>query len=198
MTTLVIDNVLKDFNAAREAVLAHQFKEETGPDGHQYLHITQEAQPKVELEKRLSKFFKDIDWRLTFWRQDWAGEFPHSFCHADKICADYAALFYAMPPELCVGGTCFYKHKGTGWDHLPTDAELKASGVEPHRFHPWMTAETKSEANWTLDGVVSMKPNRLVVYPTKVWHARYPAEGSGTSQEDGRMVWVGFFNATPR
>jgi hypothetical protein len=196
MTTLVIDNALENPEQVRNAVLEYDFSEQTGPDGAQYKHICLQAQPISEVQSILEKAFVDkkIKWGLTFWRQDWEGELPHSFCHADKICAEYAVLWYGMPADLCIGGTAFWSHVGLGFDHLPSDSELRASGILPHRFHPWMTEQTKHPELWELRGLVAMAPNRLVVYPTKLWHSRLPAEGSGTCQEDGRMLWVGFFN----
>lgn len=198
MTTLVIDNALTDPAGTRERALAHLFKEEMGPDGATYKHISLKDQPVSEVTQVLEKYFNHVEWKLTFWRQDWDGEMPHAHCHADEICARYAVLWYGMPEPLCSGGTAFWRHAGTGLDYLPTDTDLSAGGIKPHLFHPWMTEQTKDAKNWALTGVVAMAANRLLVYPTKQWHSRFPANGFGDTQENGRMIWVGFFNGTPK
>ena len=51
---------------------------------------------------------------------------------------------------------------------------------------------------FNFQSLVPMKENRLVVYPSDLFHSRYPFEGWGTSQQDGRVVIVGFFSERPR
>jgi len=45
VTSIVIDDALHDPEGVREDALAHQFKQETGPDGAVYQHISLGSQP---------------------------------------------------------------------------------------------------------------------------------------------------------
>lgn len=192
---VVFDGALSNPVKAREDVLSHPFREETGPDGAKYKNICQEAQPTEEFSAFIeAQFGVKPDIQLSFWRIDLDGDLPHSVCHADSICADYAAVLYATPNAIAKGGTAFWKHTGTGWNHLPSDAELELAGIEPASFHPWMTNETKKPAAWEIVGFAGMKFNRLLLYPTKMWHSRHPDNGFGQNQENGRLIWVAFFD----
>ena len=55
--------------------------------------------------------------------------------------------------------------------------------------------ESDDETRWTVRQVLPMRKNRMVVYPADLFHSRYPHEGWGTSQRDGRITIVGFCTA---
>lgn len=193
-TLIVIDDFLPNPEHVREQVLSQEFKDVIGPDGCPYKNIGIDVVP--DLSSKLADAYgrAKIDVKMSFVRIDPEGSETHSFCHADSICATYAALLYLNPSEQCQGGTAFWKHKQTGLDHLPSDAAVKMIGIEPARFHQTMTAETKVQENWEMVGFVGMKFNRLISYSSKTWHSRLPHASFGKKKENSRIVQVVFFD----
>lgn len=106
----------------------------------------------------------------------------------------HACVWYGTdpPPEPVSSyagyGTAFFSHhlhgerfRGAKDEH---DRLLREDAGDLQKFH--------------FQSLVPMKENRLVVYPSDLFHSRYPFEGWGTSQKDGRVVIVGFFSERPQ
>ena len=192
MTLMVKDNFSPSSQEIRDRVVTEGFREEVGPDGFDYTGInTSPAEPLVEGVK---KIMKDVDVKMSFFRLNLAGEMPHSYVHSDEICADWASLLYLNTPEQTHGGTAFWKHKYMGWDRVLTPKEVEAAGLTQQEFGEGLNEDWKDEKLWEMAGFVGMKFNRFLIYPTTVFHSRYPHEGFGRDKEDGRLVWVCFFN----
>lgn len=182
---LVFDNFAPDAAEVRETVKAGELKDFIGPHGEKYTNTSDFAVPHWHtlLEKAVGF---PIQFLFGGFRMDLAKEFPFNFAHADVACGDYAALVYLNPPEQCKGGTAFFKHLASGRNRLPdemTEEERLAIEADWYKMDAWMP-----------ESMVGMKFNRLLVYPTAMYHSRFPHEGFGTGREDGRLIWVAFFN----
>lgn len=188
-----IDDFAPDAAEVRAAVVAGGFKTERGPDGADYTGISQFPVPQWHelIEKHVG--FPIIP-RMSFFRFNMAGELPHSWVHSDDICAKYASILYLNTPEQCQGGTAFWRHIDLGLDRLPSDEELRADGIDIPAFHAMMTKEWKTLGSWYRWNFMPMKWNRFVTYPTCLFHSRYPFEAFGQGAEDGRLIWVCFYD----
>lgn len=110
--------------------------------------------------------------------------------HSDEgMGGTHAWVWYAQDPpaepDPCGGnmyGTAFFSHQTLG---------ARFSGA-PEEHERILKEESMDESRWTLDQIVPMKRNRLIVYPSDLFHSRYPHDGWGTSARNGRMVVVGF------
>ncbi len=192
-TLSVYDNFSPDLVSIRGQVLAAGFGTQKGPDGLDYTGICPLDAP--ELVDGISKAIgTKIIPRLSCFRLNLKGEKPHSWIHSDDICAQYASVLYLNLPNQCQGGTAFWKHTGLGIDAMPTEAELNAVGYNPKWFCDMMQKEWNDLTYWQQSGFVGMKWNRLLIYPTSMFHSRYPFEPFGTTPEDGRLIWVCFFD----
>lgn len=187
------DNFASDAAVVRNAVIAGGFASEKGPDGAIYTGISQ---------YRVDHWFARIAEltgvriipRLSCFRLNLAGELPHSWVHSDDICAKYASVLYLNQPEQCQGGTAFWKHKAMDVDHLASDEVLAACGVDYVAYHRMMTAEWKRLEAWEQTNFVSMQWNRFITYPTRFFHSRYPFKAFGKGPEDGRLIWICFYD----
>jgi len=104
---------------------------------------------------------------------------------AGMSCTHACVWYSGDPPEACGGssGTAFYSHRVWGPTFHGTAAE-----------HDVLLREDAANRDaWIPRAMVTMKRNRLVVYPSSWFHSRYPFRGWGTSQQDGRIVIAGFF-----
>lgn len=190
---LQFDNFASDAVEVRRAVIDGGFKKEIGPDGAEYTGIS--LYPVPHWHERIAQLIRcSIVPRLSGFRLNLAGEFPHSWVHSDDICASYASVLYMNPPEQCQGGTAFWKHAGLGLDHLPSKPELAKQGLYADSFYKLIEREWKVKEAWTQYGMAEMKWNKFITYRTNLFHSRWPFEAFGSGPEDGRLVWVCFYD----
>jgi hypothetical protein len=190
---LTFDNFTGDAAAIRERVIACGFGTETGPDGALYTGISQYPVPRW-FDRIAELVGGPIIPRLSCFRVNFAGEVPPVWVHSDGICAQFASVLYLNLPAQCQGGTAFWRHSALRMDRLPTDAELCGRGMNPEAFHPFIEREWKVLESWERVGFVEMRWNRFITYPTSYFHSRFPFEGFGSAPEDGRLIWVCFFD----
>lgn len=134
---------------------------------------------------------------LSCFRINYAGEDPHSWVHSDECCAAYAAVLYMNLPEQCMGGTAFWKHIPTGLDYMPTVEERVATGVDPEEFGKRINADCKVKELWEPISMAGMKFNRMIMYPTNMFHSRMPFDAFGDNPENGRLIAAVFFDVIP-
>ena len=189
---LQFDDFSPDFAQVREAVTAGEFSTEVGPDGAQYTGISKYPVPHW-YEILAQRLGSQITPRLSCFRLNLKGELPHSWIHSDDICAKHASVLYMNEPEQCRGGTAFWEHKKLRLDRLPSKEEL----IDPDIFYAMMTREWKDQTAWEQIGFVPMKSNRFITYPTCYFHSRFPFEAFGTGPQDGRLIWICFYDIGP-
>ncbi len=187
---LKFDDFAPDAEQVRQSVIAQGFTTETGPDGAIYTGINKTQMPRW-FERIADLRKKAIIPRLSCFRLNLKDELPHSWVHSDDICAKWASVLYLNEPDQCRGGTAFWKHLSLGIDRLPSVKEL---GDEAQSFYEMMTQEWKHLDRWTMTGIMPMKFNRFITYPTCYFHSRFPFEGFGTGPADGRLIWICFYD----
>ena len=194
MVTLIqFDDFASDAAAVRESVISGEFSTETGPDGGEYTGISKFAVP--EWHNRISfTVKKKITPKLSCFRLNLKGELPHSWVHSDEICAQYASVLYLNPPHQCQGGTAFWRHAGLNIDRMPALQDVSKLGLKGDWFFYMMNREWKDLTFWEQAGFVAMKWNRFITYPTSLFHSRYPFEAFGEGPQDGRLIWVCFYD----
>jgi hypothetical protein len=193
-TLLQFDDFAPDFIQVRnDLIAANPFSTITGPDGFEYTNVAQWDVPHWYAGLAECLGF-EIKVRMSGFRLNLAGELPHSWVHSDDICAQFATVLYMNLPHQCMGGTAFWRHTGLFIDRMPDLEEMVRNGGNIHWWLAMVNKEWQSLDFWEQAGFVSMKPNRLITYPTGMFHSRYPFEGFGSGPEDGRMVWVCFYD----
>jgi len=180
--------------AVRARVVASEFGTQTGPDGEPYTGIS--LCPAPELVTSLTQLVGGrIKVNLSAFRLNLEKDPLKSFIHADLICSQYATVAYFNTPEQCWGGTAFWKHRQHGWNAMPTTAEIEAAGMERGpAYVSWMQVQWHTARAWELESLIGMRFNRCIVYPTELFHSRYPWEAWGHGPKDGRLIWVCFFD----
>lgn len=121
-----------------------------------------------------------------------AGDVGRGKVHIDR--SHWSGILYLSRPEDCSGGTEFFRHRRTGTDRAPMNAdELRATGYssyeEAHR--ELIEKEGAVDAAWERTMEVPMRFNRLVLLRPYLWHTAGPAFGD--SLENGRLVYLMFF-----
>jgi len=185
---LVVDDFLPNPELVRRRALRSDFQE-CEFQGAKYKGVGGSNQPE-DIHHRISRVFgRTVCMSLMFYRTGTPGNEPTTYIHADRNCAEMAGVLYLNTPDQCRGGTAFWKHKRSGCDSIK-DMILSQKFTDFDELN----RDGNDEANWEMTGLVPMKFNRFVCYPTDVFHSRYPKEGWGADLENGRLIWVCFFN----
>jgi hypothetical protein len=192
-TILQFDGFAEDIEQIRASVVNGEFTTQTGPDGAPYTGISMFPVPHWprNIEKCLGV---PIIPRLSCFRLNLEGELPHSWVHSDDICAKYASVLYLNEPEQCKGGTAFWTHKALNIDRLPSKENLTKQGIDADSFYKRMEREWKELIWWKQRIFVPMQFNRFITYPTYLFHSRFPFEGFGKGPQDGRLIWICFYD----
>ena len=121
-----------------------------------------------------------------------AGDTGRAKVHIDK--AHWSGLLYLSRPEDCRGGTEFFRHLPTQSDRAPmTDEELAAAGFasQEQMDREIVSKHTLDDSKWEMTMRVPMRFNRLLMLRPWMWHTA--GEAFGNSLEDGRLVYLLFF-----
>lgn len=170
-----------------------EYKSHTHTDGGVYDGVASSDwfDPTAEIERVMKRPIK-ID--LSFFRLAMKGH-KLGTIHNDVGESDWAGVLYLCDPECELSGTAFWSHRTLGWDHMPTEEEIRSTGIEPNlTFREFMADQGQEEKWWHLDGVVGCKFNRFVTYPSAFFHSRYPRESlEADNKYDGRLTWSCFY-----
>lgn len=186
-TWTVVDNVLPDPDAVRGGAVRQSF----GPreyEGETYQGVaTQLELPAADLIGAALRLpAAQVQPTLQFWRLGLARDDTTTYIHADLIASPYAVLLYLSEPRAPLAGTAFWRNK-----RLDTDA------LSPHldpAEYDLINAEGHDEDAWEMTGLIGQRYNRLAIYPSFLFHSRYPRRAWGHDAETGRLVWVSFFD----
>jgi hypothetical protein len=114
--------------------------------------------------------------------------------HADSG-ADWAGLVYLSPNAPTSGGTGFFRHRATGLEAPPTDAQARIFGFsDADSFDLEVIRPQKCDNDaWELVSWIAPVYNRLVLFRGReCYHA--PLAGFGSTTEDARLTHNFFFN----
>lgn len=183
---------IDDFHPCGRAIAALARTLKYGPQeyqGHTYKGIGLGYSPELFYETLSIHLGREIKPKLEYFRLGTKEDSATTYIHADSGCAKNAAVWYlSEPPEDVVAGTAFWKHRASGRDQLSdadrTDEALLAS----------LDADGADELKWVMTGLCGQKMNRLVTYPTNIFHSRYPQNAWGNDASDGRIVFTCFFD----
>lgn len=106
----------------------------------------------------------------------------------------WSGILYLTAPEHCRGGTRFFRHKRTGTERAPLNAqEMQDMGFAsiPDMQRGMVEEDGRAPSLWEQTMEVPMRFNRLVLLRPWLWHTAGP--GFGTGPQDGRLIYVMFF-----
>jgi hypothetical protein len=196
---IVIDNFLRDPEALRRRALELTYAR----PGH-YPGLG--SMEKIQLGGLTEMISQIVHEPLhTPWSQDYA----HQTCrlalasdaqpgrvHIDT--SHWTGVLSLSRDEDSSGGTEFFRHRPTGTDHLPlTPAELSAAGYSSYDQldADILQKDALDPSKWDQTLSVPLRFNRLILLQPHYWHTAGP--GFGDSVENGRLIYLMFFNRVP-
>lgn len=190
---IVADNFLANPDAAVARLRSADYGDRQGPDGVTYKRIALMPPDLFRREIEQAVGF-DIQPSYSIGRLNFAGENPNNAVHADSGYDDFAAIVYLTEDKFCSGGTAFWRHKILGFDAMPTEQQVRSVGRNPKQVMKRLSADWNNIDAWEQIALAEMKFNRAIFFRCKSFHSRFPFEAFGNSPENGRLVFVSFFN----
>ncbi len=185
MTRIFIDNAIPDIDEVREQALKAKYEDFIGGDGGKYIRVSEANIPSLHrmlgdtLERKICHLKGGF-------RLNYRSELPNSYIHSDERWAKWACVLYLDPSPPEGNGTAFWRHEKTGATTIPFDLPDVARRVTRDWTHP---------EEWEMIDFIPAKYNRVAIYSGEYFHSRFPFAGYGTTPEDGRLIYTGFFNA---
>ena len=173
----IIDNALDDPIEFRDAARALTYQ------SFVFEHCTFHGIALGELADRtipiIQTALTGLQPALTFFRKSPFGQEEPNYIHTDIDMGDMTGILYLNedPPEK--DGTCFWTHRQTG----------TIGSVVPHE----RSAEGMSADGWDLRLHVPARFNRLLIFPSALFHSRALYENWSKAGED-RLTQVSFLN----
>lgn len=112
-----------------------------------------------------------------------------AYIHSDRESGAHTCVVYMTDHEQ-PSGTAFYRHKRTGLTEMPSFHEMDDLGILEELKEDMVSRDPDK---WEQLAYVEGKKNRALIFHAPLFHSRYPLEGIGTNEEEGRMVWVSHF-----
>ena len=189
-----IENFHPDVEEYRAYLLSQPFYDiRQEREGETYRHV--QVRPPEEIAPHLARRLgKTVDINLCLARINFAGEMPNNAVHTDDSYSTFAYVLYLTHPKDCQGGTAFWRHKKYGWLGFPTPQEILRTGKSKNRICAMLREDMNCLDSWEQIHLEEMKFNKLICYPCKQWHSRWPFEAFGAGKLTARLINVGFFN----
>lgn len=112
-----------------------------------------------------------------------------AYIHSDREAGDHTCVVYLTEHDTPTG-TAFFRHKRTGLTEMPSFAEMHDMGILEELKADMVSRDPDK---WEQIAYVEGKYNRALIFHAPLFHSRYPLEGIGTTEEEGRLVWVSHF-----
>ncbi|GAM97111.1 hypothetical protein U91I_00735 [alpha proteobacterium U9-1i] len=106
----------------------------------------------------------------------------------------WSSILYLSLPEHCQGGTDFFRHRATRTIRAPVfPGEKEQLPMSWDQLRQDMLGpNAKDPTRWERVRHVEMRFNRFVLFRPWLWHDAGP--GFGDSHENGRLIYVAFYN----
>ncbi len=193
---LIIDDFLKNPERARSDALKLDFNAKSGRGNYagrtsdkplEINHLCDSVSKRLNAPVRPANGTLHGHCRITLKRDR-----GRTGVHIDPC--DYSGILFLNLPEQCRGGTDFFMHRRTRLDGIPRQTtEILKAGYDSadSLIQNVVNKDTFHAERWLRTMRVPMRFNRLILFSPWLFHNAAP--GFGTSQEDGRLVCLMFF-----
>jgi len=187
---IVLDDFFPNFDEVRQFALSHDFNQAPKfVDGHQY--------PRhVEIQDTLFKGyvanlltlglnFGGVNIRHAAFVSAVKGFKAQQWIHTDNICAQFAAVCHLH--DIPGTGTMFFEHRHYGHNMVPPVSEEMAAQLRDD-------GNKENAPVWRTTDYAASRRNRLYMFPTDRFHARWPRFTDVEEVEHARLTMVLFFD----
>jgi len=100
----------------------------------------------------------------------------------------HGAIFYITHKPDTINGTALWKHYKYGYT---CPEEFNDEDIQNN-----IMCDKEDATKWSLSTIIGGVENRLVTYPAKYFHSKYPRVMWGNNQKNGRIVLPIFYTLT--
>lgn len=112
-----------------------------------------------------------------------------AYIHSDRETGNHTCVVYLTDHEQ-PSGTAFFRHKRTGLTEMPSFQDMDDEGILEELKADMVSRDPDK---WEQLDYVEGKYNRALIFHAPLFHSRFPLDGFGTTEEEGRLVWVSHF-----
>lgn len=165
------DNVLEKPDQYVDKILENPFVDvPAGPQIFRGIQLVKDTY----VSERLQDFFPNTEVIHNFIRISPENQEEPNYIHSDKKMCDVIAILYLNKDYPVYAGTDIYENKKT------------KSCIDSGKIQNW------SEKNFNRSIHISMKYNRMIAFPSDLYHSRSIKENFGEDINDSRLVQVIF------
>lgn len=113
-----------------------------------------------------------------------------AYIHSDRMSGAHTCIAYLSEHEGEETGTAFYKHIPTGLTEMPNFYDMHEQGILEELKQDMVS---RDPAKWEQVGFVAGKYNRALIFKAPLFHSRFPIDGIGDSNDNGRLIWATHF-----
>lgn len=175
----VIDNFLSNPQEIRRLGIEADYMDWEGFDGSVYRRVALTTVPG--LQKQIEEVVGPVNMLGMGYRLNYSGELPNALIHTDLGWGTHALVLF-----LSEGGS------GTAfWRHVDTHTYGVSAG--DIALYDLVKSDWNRRDAWDLLSSIPMQFNRALIYPSTLFHSRYPFEAFGNTPDTGRLIAVAFF-----
>lgn len=115
--------------------------------------------------------------------------FEPAYIHSDRDTGAHTCILYLSDHDEPFG-TAFFKHLPTGLTEMPSFAEMQEMGIMEQMVKDMVSRDPEV---WEQVGYIEGKYNRGIIFDAPLFHSRFPVEGIGDTEDEGRLVWASHF-----
>jgi hypothetical protein len=187
----IIDKFAPNFEEIRRYGLSLDYSVPPTYDGHEYPGFSPPLDPRFTLSytEAMAGVFgirPKIQLQAFVYLRD--HESTKQWIHSDGICAKYASVHYLF--DGSGHGTQF-------WRHVEFDADTMShvvSELSVQQLSEKFQREGNDESFWVRSDLADSRPNRFIWYPSDRFHSRAQQCGFTSTDGNGRLVLVTFFD----
>lgn len=195
---IIVDDFLSNAHELRDAALRLTYPEQDGAfpgrNSLERIEVGGLAQKASELVREPLKAISPPQSHAKF-RITMAQDKGRARVHIDSG-AHWSGILYLSRPEDCRGGTEFFRHRRTNTDRAPINAAERAAlgyASSQEMYRDIIEQDSNDDSKWELTMRAPMRFNRLVLLRPWMWHTA--GEAFGDSMENGRLVYLMFFES---
>lgn len=118
-------------------------------------------------------------------------ETEKAYVHSDRMWGAKTCITYLSEHKDVNSGTGFFRHRATGMIEMPLFEEMKEAGTFEQLSKDMVDG---SNDLWEQTDFVRGIYNRALIFHAPLFHSRWPKNGLGNTEENGRMVHVCHFH----
>jgi len=188
VSSICVDDFYNDVDAVREMALNMEFGVRGNYPGQRTVPVFNQGVKDI-----IGNIVRPYSGEIKRWGTEYTGTFQYttqrdrSWVHADQT-TTWAGVIYLTPDAPLTGGTGLFRHKATGLEMAPRNAD----GTYNDAIMSEIYKDSQDMTKWEQTTFIGNKYNRLILYRGDFFHTSL--DYFGRDMYDGRLFQTFFFD----